>query len=109
MRAWQALWLNLVELSLVVLREMTMRSSSEFAIREFLIEHADITLAIMARWATDDNDHVRRLVSEGSRPRLPWGKRLNQFVDDPTPLVELLEVAQGRPDATIPAPTSSRS
>ena len=49
MRAWQALWLNLVELSLVVLREMTMRSSSEFAIREFLIEHADITLAIMAR------------------------------------------------------------
>jgi 3-methyladenine DNA glycosylase AlkC len=46
----------------------------------------------LAIWALDDNVHVRRLVSEGTRPRLPWAPRLKQFQEDPTPVIELLEL-----------------
>jgi len=75
-----------VEFSLEVLRQMTMRSSSEFAVRQFLVDHPETTLKTLHAWTRDSNEHVRRLVSEGSRPRLPWGMRLHQFVEDPTPV-----------------------
>ena len=77
--------------SLTFLRELTMRSSAEFAVRPFYKQHPDLTLAHTARWARDNNQHVRRLASEGSRPRLPWGMRLAQFVQDPSPLLPILQ------------------
>ena len=64
------------ELSLDALRELTPYSSSEFALRPYLERDAAAVLALAERWAEDDNEHVRRLASEGTRPRLPWGKRL---------------------------------
>lgn len=70
---------------------MTMRFSAEFAIRPFLVEHQAEVLEILSGWVDDDNEHVRRLVSEGTRPRLPWGMRLNIFIEDPTSVIELLE------------------
>lgn len=79
------------DLSLQTLREMTRRSSSEFAIRPFIDTHPTETLAIMAQWAKDTCPHVRRLASEGSRPRLPWGMRLNALVNNPEPLRGILE------------------
>ena len=79
-------------LSLAALREMTKRFSAEFAIRPFLDQHTDLTLATLAAWATDASPQIRRLVSEGSRPRLPWGSRLHRFVRDPQPVLQLLEL-----------------
>lgn len=50
------------------------------------------TLARLRTWTGDPNPHVRRLVSEGTRPRLPWAPRLRRFQDDPAPVIELLEI-----------------
>lgn len=83
--------LNHIDLSLTLLKEMTKRSSSEFGIRFFLIEETERTLSVLESWTRDSNPHVRRLVSEGTRPRLPWAMRLPNFIDDPTPIIPLLE------------------
>ncbi len=77
--------------SLELLRQMTMRSSSEFGIRYFLLADQERALAIMANWADDANRHVRRLVSEGTRPRLPWAMQLPRLIDDPSPMLPILE------------------
>jgi 3-methyladenine DNA glycosylase AlkC len=74
--------------------ELTQRFTAEFSIRPFLIQHRTKALRMLQRWARDDNPHVRRLVSEGTRPRLPWAMRLPEFQADPTlalPLLELLK------------------
>ena len=73
-----------------VLATMTKSFTSEFAVRPFFIKDPERAMAIAADWARDDNYHVRRLASEGSRPRLPWGLRLQGFVADPAPLIPLL-------------------
>ena len=61
-------------------RELTKRFTAEFAIRPFLRRYPE-ALERLASWTEDDNEHVRRLVSEGSRPRLPWATRLDLPVD----------------------------
>jgi len=83
--------------SLDALRELTIRSTAEFAIRPFVVKHPKKTMAAFKAWAKDSNHHVRRLVLEGSRPRLPWGLRLKAFVDDPAPLLPLLEILRDDP------------
>jgi 3-methyladenine DNA glycosylase AlkC len=77
--------------SLDALRKLTPLFSAEFAIRAFLEHDPNRTLARLKEWVTDPDEHVRRLVSEGTRPRLPWGRRLSAFQRDPTPIIELLE------------------
>lgn len=76
--------------SMDALYEWTQRFSAEFAIRPFLHAYPEKTLARLNSWVNDKNEHIRRLVSEGSRPRLPWGMRLPLFVKDPTPVFKLL-------------------
>jgi 3-methyladenine DNA glycosylase AlkC len=73
-----------------LLHACTQRFSAEFSIRPFLRDHTEETLKVMTTWAKDKNVHVRRLVSEGSRPFLPWGIRLHAFAKDPTPILPLL-------------------
>jgi 3-methyladenine DNA glycosylase AlkC len=87
--------------SLAALRELTIRSTSEFAIRPFVIRHADETLRTLKAWAKDKNEHVRRLVSEGTRPRLPWGMQLKAFVKDPAPILPLLEALRDDPSEYV--------
>lgn len=87
--------------SLAAMREITQRASCEFAIRPFIEAHYDQTMAALRAWARDENFHVRRLVSEGSRPRLPWGQRLRRFVADPTPVLELLEPLRADPSEYV--------
>ncbi|XGC81894.1 DNA alkylation repair protein [Bdellovibrio bacteriovorus] len=77
--------------SMAALKELTSRFTGEFAIRPFLIKEEKRTLKVLHQWARDPNHHVRRLVSEGSRPRLPWGEQLKHFIKDPTQTIELLE------------------
>ena len=78
-------------LSMTLLKEMTKRSSSEFGIRFFLLKESKRTLSVLEKWTRDSSHHVRRLVSEGTRPRLPWAMRLPNFVKDPSPILPLLE------------------
>ncbi len=79
------------DFSLDALREMTKRASSEFAVRPFLAHDPQRAMQHVAAWARDPSYHVRRLASEGTRPRLPWGMRLKGFVEDPSPLLPILE------------------
>ncbi len=89
------------DLSLQALYEMTKRFTSEWDIRPFLVRYPDEVLAKLRTWATDPNMHVRRLVSEGTRPRLPWGMRLHQFVQDPKPVIGLLDKLKNDPELYV--------
>ncbi len=77
--------------SLDLLKDMTGHFSSEFDVRFFLIEDQDRALTIMREWVDHPDYHVRRLLSEGTRPRLPWGLQLPQLIADPSPMLPLLE------------------
>ncbi|WP_420627833.1 DNA alkylation repair protein [Candidatus Leptofilum sp.] len=81
--------------------EITKRHTAEFAIRPFLIHHQEKMLAILNEWVTDENPHVRRLVSEGTRSRLPWAGRLTQFIEDPSPTLALLEKLKDDPSEYV--------
>ena len=72
-------------------RELTRRFTAEFAIRPLLIARQDAVLTMLASWTGDPDQHVRRLVSEGTRPRLPWGIRLPALQRDPSPVLPLLD------------------
>jgi 3-methyladenine DNA glycosylase AlkC len=74
-----------------VIKALTQRFTSEFAIRPFLIKHQDACVNTLIKWTGDKNDHVRRLTSEGSRSRLPWGMRIPAFQRDPKPVLPILE------------------
>ncbi len=79
------------ELSMEALERFTRNSSSEFAIRPFLIKDTDRGMKQMAAWSRHGSEHVRRLASEGCRPRLPWGISLPMFKTDPGPVIGILE------------------
>lgn len=71
--------------------ELTQRFSAEFSIRPFLIRETERTLSRLLEWTRDASPHVRRLCSEGTRPRLPWGVRIRAFVDNPSAVMPILE------------------
>ncbi|PSJ53643.1 DNA alkylation repair protein [Kumtagia ephedrae] len=77
--------------SMDALKFLTRFGSAEFAIRPFLARDFDGTLAVMRGWAEDGDEHVRRLASEGSRPRLPWSSNLKNLMADPSPTAPILE------------------
>jgi 3-methyladenine DNA glycosylase AlkC len=79
------------DISMTLFKEMTKRSSSEFGIRFFLMQAPERTLSVLKKWTHDPNTHVRRLISEGTRPRLPWAKNLPAFIENPDPLLPLLD------------------
>lgn len=81
--------------------EITKRFTAEFCVRPFLIEHRGECLKLLKRWATDANPHVRRLVSEGTRPRLPWAMRLPEFQSDPSHTLPLLEMLKDDPELYV--------
>ena len=76
---------------------LTQKFTAEFSVRPYLIHHQEVTLARLREWTQDPSEHVRRLVSEGSRPRLPWAMRLPAFQADPKPVLALLELLKDDP------------
>jgi len=80
---------------------LTQRFTAEFSIRAYLENHPEATLKRLHEWATDPSEHVRRLVSEGTRPRLPWAARLRAFQKDPRPVLELLELLKDDPSLYV--------
>jgi 3-methyladenine DNA glycosylase AlkC len=89
------------ELSMRAQYELTQRFTAEFSIRPFLIHHPQRTLKRLREWSADPNVHVRRLVSEGTRPRLPWAMRLPAFQRDPRPVIALLERLKDDPEQYV--------
>jgi len=82
------------ERALQALHAITQRFTAEWALRPFVLRHPQLTFATLARWVDDPSEHVRRLVSEGTRPRLPWGLQLKTLIDDPSPTLPLLRALQ---------------
>jgi len=89
------------ERALAALHAITQRFTAEFAIRPLIVAHPALVFATLQRWATDPSPHVRRLVSEGSRPRLPWGLQLKALVADPSPTLPLLAALQDDPSEYV--------
>lgn len=80
------------DISTDALRLFTPLCSSEFAVRPFIVKYPIKMMTLMQEWAKDDNHHVRRLASEGCRPRLPWGMALQKFKKNPAELLPILEM-----------------
>jgi 3-methyladenine DNA glycosylase AlkC len=89
------------EASMKAQYELTQRFSAEFSIRPYLEQHREATLARLKEWTSDPSFHVRRLVSEGTRPRLPWASRLRDFQKDPRPVLALLELLKDDPELYV--------
>lgn len=93
--------LDHLEESLAAQHALTQRFTAEFSIRPFLERHPEATLARLHAWTRDPSHHVRRLVSEGTRPRLPWAGRLRAFQRDPAPVLALLEKLKDDPSLYV--------
>ena len=89
------------EASMVAQHELTRRFSAEFSLRSFLRQQQERTLARLMEWTRDPDPHVRRLCSEGSRPRLPWAQRIPAFLRDPRPTLPILEALRDDPDPYV--------
>ncbi len=72
--------------------ELTKRFTAEFSVRPYLERYPEKTYQRLLAWAEDESEHVRRLVSEGTRPRLPWAARLKAFQENPELGLGLLEM-----------------
>ena len=80
------------DLSMRAQYELTQVFSAEFSIRPFIDKYEKESLDLLRTWAADPSHDVRRLVSEGTRPRLPWGSRLRSFQKNPKPVLDLIEL-----------------
>ncbi|MDH4209126.1 MAG: DNA alkylation repair protein, partial [Anaerolineae bacterium] len=89
------------DLSLPALAFFTTLCSSEYAIRPFLDQDPQRAMQYLHTWAEDENEHVRRLASEGCRPRLPWGMALPRFKQDPSPILPVLEKLKDDPSEYV--------
>lgn len=89
------------DVSMAALARYTPYASAEFAVRSFIIIDEERMMAQMAAWARHDNEHVRRLASEGCRPRLPWGQALQSFLKDPSPVLSILEQLKADPSPYV--------
>lgn len=81
-----------LEVSIKAIEEITKRNTGEYAIRPFIRKYPEELIVIMSNWAKSDNFHLRRLASEGLRPKLPWSAKLDLFNDDPKPVFDILEL-----------------
>lgn len=80
------------DISMKAIAGITKRNTGEYAIRPFIRKYPDQALAQMRTWAKSDNFHLRRLASEGLRPKLPWAPKLDEFVSNPKSVFEILEI-----------------
>jgi 3-methyladenine DNA glycosylase AlkC len=87
--------------ALAALRALTQRFTAEWSIRPFIEQHPELAFNTLMQWTTDPSPHVRRLASEGSRPRLPWGAQLKGLIADPSPTLPLLATLQDDPSAYV--------
>jgi 3-methyladenine DNA glycosylase AlkC len=89
------------DLSINALERYTKYSSSELAVRPFIIKDERRMMERMYAWSKHENEHVRRLSSEGCRPQLPWAQALPGFKKDPTPILPILEQLKTDPSQYV--------
>ena len=89
------------DISIAALERYTPYATAEFAVRSFIIDDEKRMMAQMDAWAKHDNEHIRRLASEGCRPRLPWGQALPSFQKDPSPVLSILEQLKADPSPYV--------
>ena len=89
------------DISMNALAQFTRSCSSEFAVRPFLDKDPERTIQYLYRWTTNENPSVRRLASEGCRPRLPWGMALSKFKKDPQLIIPILEKLKSDPEEFV--------
>lgn len=89
------------EISIPALEKVTQWTSAEFAVRPFLLRYPDRMYAQMLHWSQHENPYVRRLSSEGIRPRLPWGQGIPVLKKDPSPILPILERLKNDPAETV--------
>lgn len=80
---------------------LTQLFTAEFSVRPFIDRYQKESLSLLREWAADPSPHVRRLVSEGTRPRLPWAGRLRNFQQNPAPVLALLELLKDDPEIYV--------
>jgi 3-methyladenine DNA glycosylase AlkC len=78
--------------SIKAIEEITKRNTGEYAIRPYARKYPDKTIAVCKKWAESKSFHLRRLASEGLRPKLPWAPKLDTWNDKPSPIFEILEI-----------------
>lgn len=89
------------DVSMRAQRELTRRFSAEFSLRPFLLRDPERTLATLRQWVKDPDPHVRRLCSEGTRPRLPWAVHIPAFIKDPAPVIPILDALKDDPSLYV--------
>lgn len=89
--------LNNFDISMQAIAEVTKRNTGEYAVRPYVRQNPQKALGYLKQWAQSDNFHLRRLASEGLRPKLPWAPKLDTFVNNPTPAFEILEILKEDP------------
>jgi 3-methyladenine DNA glycosylase AlkC len=93
--------INDFETSAKTIEFVTQFTSCEFAVRPFIIKYGERMLQQMYEWSLHENHHVRRLASEGSRPRLPWAMALPELKRNPKPILSLLENLKNDPSEYV--------
>lgn len=89
------------DISLNALEVFTQYGTAEFAIRPFIERYEEMTMSRMLVWSKNENEHVRRLSSEGCRPRLPWASALPKFKKDPSQILSILENLKDDPSLYV--------
>lgn len=89
------------ELSMYAIEEITKRNTGEYTIRPFIEQDVNRTLTVMKKWSESSNKHVRRLSSEGLRPRLPWASKLDCFIENPEPVFPILNNLKDDPSKYV--------
>ena len=85
------------DVSMDAIEEVTKRNTGEYAVRPFIRKDPEMALYRMRKWALSDNFHLRRLASEGLRPKLPWSAKLDTYIHNPGPVFEILEILKEDP------------
>jgi 3-methyladenine DNA glycosylase AlkC len=89
------------DISMALCAEITQRHTSEYAVRPYIEAAPERALATLSQWVQSPDLHIRRLASEGVRPRLPWAKRLQIFIEDPEPILELVAPLRADPSLYV--------
>lgn len=93
--------LDLPNVALKLMERVTCHFSAEFVIRRFLQQHPELTKSFLERWINSPNEHLRRLASEGTRPRLPWSFPLKASIADPRWMLPLLTQLKADPSLYV--------
>lgn len=80
------------DISMKAIEEITKRNTGEYAVRPYIRKYPEASLEVIEKWANSPNFHLRRLASEGLRPKLPWASKMDTFIENPRPVFQILEL-----------------